>query len=74
MLERRSSSWMWLTYVEEQLDQGRLPTMDAVRQKLIGFLKFNQWPLLTTKGRHSREAANKHAIEQLARYRSQQLA
>jgi hypothetical protein len=65
---------MWLTYVEEQLDQGRLPTMDAVREKLIGFIKFNQWPLLTTKGRHLREAANKHALEQLALYRSQQLA
>jgi hypothetical protein len=65
---------MWLTYVEEQLDQGRLPTMDAVREKLIGFIKFNQWPLLTTKGRHSREAANEHALEQLALYRSQQLA
>jgi hypothetical protein len=64
---------MWLTYVEEQLDQGRLPTMQAVREKLIGFIRFNQWPLLTTKGRHSHEAANKHALEQLALYRSQQL-
>ena len=61
---------MWLIYVEEQLDQGRLPTMQAVRDKLIGFIKFNQWPMLTTRGRHSREEANKHALEQLAAYRS----
>ncbi|NOU05797.1 MAG: hypothetical protein HOO99_06400 [Hyphomicrobiaceae bacterium] len=33
---------MWLTYVEEQLAQGRLPTMAAVKEKLIGFIKFNQ--------------------------------
>ena len=55
---------MWLTYVEEQLDQGRLPTMTAVSEKLDGFIKFNQWPLLTGKGRHSREAADAHAREQ----------
>ena len=47
---------MWLTYVEDQLEQGRLPTMEAVRDKLDGFIKFNQWPLLTNKGRHGREA------------------
>ncbi len=64
---------MWLTYVEDQLDQGRLPTMAAVREKLDGFITFNQWPVLTNKGRHSREAADAHALEQLALYRQQQL-
>jgi len=64
---------MWLTYVEEQLDQGRIPTMEAVREKLTGFIKFNQWPLLTSKGRHSRQAADRHALEQIEIYRSQQL-
>ena len=29
---------MWLTYVEDQLDQGRLPTMGVVREKLDGFI------------------------------------
>ena len=60
---------MWLTYVEEQLDQGRLPTMTAVTEKLDGFIKFNQWTLLVGKGRHGREDANVHALEQLELYR-----
>ncbi len=60
---------MWLKYVEEQLDQGRLPTMAAVTEKLDGFIKFNQWPLLTSKGYHSRDDANAHALEQLELYR-----
>jgi hypothetical protein len=64
---------MWLTYVEDQLSQGRLPTMDVVREKLTAFIKFNQWPLLEDKGRHSRDAANAHALEQLAVYRQQQV-
>lgn len=55
---------MWLTYVEEQLEQGRLPTMDAVRKKLDAFIKFNQWPLLSGKGKYKRSAANSHAHEQ----------
>ena len=53
---------MWLTYVEDQLDQGRLPTMEAVREKLDGFIKFNQWPLLSGKGRHARDVADTHAL------------
>lgn len=65
---------MWLVYVEEQLDQGRLPTMDAVRDKLIGFIKFNQWTLLTGLGRHSRADANHHALEQLELYRERMKA
>lgn len=60
---------MWLTYVEEQLDQGRLPTMTAATKKLDDFIKFNQWTLLTDRGRHNREAANAHALEQLELYR-----
>jgi hypothetical protein len=64
---------MWLTYVEDQLDQGRLPTMAAVSEKLDDFIKFNQWPLLTGKGRHKREDAETHGLAQLALYRSQQL-
>lgn len=60
---------MWLSYVEEQLDQGRLPTMSAVREKLDGFIKFNQWPLLRDRGSYKREDANAHALEQLRLYR-----
>lgn len=64
---------MWLTYVEEQLSQGRLPTMSVVREKLIAFIKFNQWPMLADKGQHSRETANKHALNQLDIFRQQQI-
>jgi hypothetical protein len=60
---------MWLSYVEDQLDQGRLPTMAAVREKLDGFIKFNEWPLLADKGRHKREDADAHALGQLEIYR-----
>lgn len=59
---------MWLTYVEEQLDQGRLPTMVAVTQKLDGFIHFNQWSLLSGRGRHNRDDANAHALAQLDLY------
>lgn len=62
---------MWLTYVEEQLDQGRLPTMEKVREKLDGFIRFNQWPMLSGRGRFSREDAKNHALRQLAIYRGE---
>lgn len=65
---------MWLTYVEDQLDQGRLPTMEAVRERLDGFIKFNGWPLLTDRGRHRREDAEAHALEQLEQYRERMKA
>ncbi len=61
---------MWLDYVEEQLDQGRLPTMDAVREKLDGFIKFNQWPMLEGKGTIMRAQADMHALGELKRYKS----
>jgi hypothetical protein len=59
---------MWLTYVEEQLDRHRLPTMAAVREKLDAFIRFNQWPLLLDKGNYKRDDANAHALEQLELY------
>jgi hypothetical protein len=65
---------MWLSYIEEQLDQGRLPTMAAVRDKLTSFIKFNQWSLLTDLGRYSRVNANAHALEQLELYRERMQA
>jgi hypothetical protein len=65
---------MWLDYVEEQLDQGRLPTMAAVREKLIGFINFNQWPLLKDKGQYSRKSADAYALEQLEIYRERMKA
>lgn len=64
---------MWLSYVEDQLDQGRLPTMETVRTKLDGFIKFNQWPLLVGRGRHSRQDADAHAQRQLAIYKGEQV-
>lgn len=65
---------MWLTYIEEQLDQGRLPTMEAVREKLIAFIKFNQWPLLNDRGHYSRKNADAHALDQLDLYRERMKA
>jgi hypothetical protein len=65
---------MWLSYIEEQLDQGRLPTMAAVREKLLGFIEFNQWALLDGRGKHSREDADAHALEQLEEYRERMKA
>ena len=61
---------MWLTYVEEQIDQGRMPTMEVVRDKLSKFILFNQWPLLKDKGRFKREDANTHALNQLELFRA----
>jgi hypothetical protein len=60
---------MWLTYVEEQLDQGRLPTMQAIIELLDGFIRFNRWRVLDGKGHHSRNEATKHARLQLEHYR-----
>ena len=43
--------------------------MQVVRDKLDGFIKFNQWPLLPRFGRFKREDAEEHAQEQLDPYR-----
>lgn len=63
---------MLLDYFEDQADQGRLVTMKEAEEKLDGFIKFNQWPLLRDAGRISRAAADRRAIEQqkiyVARY------
>ncbi len=61
---------MWLDYIEEQLDQGKLPTMAAVQQKLEEFIKFNGWPVLRGVGAHSRKAADRHALTELEKYRA----
>ena len=50
---------MWLSFVEDQLDQGKLPTMASVREKMVGFIKFNGWQLLLDKGRTKRPAADR---------------
>jgi len=55
---------MLLDYFEEQVDQGRLVTMVEAEEKLDGFIKFNNWPLLRSAGRVSRSDADDHAIAQ----------
>jgi hypothetical protein len=50
-------------------DQGRLPTVAVVADKLDEFIRFNNWPLLQGRGYHSRDDANAHALEQLDLYR-----
>ena len=59
---------MLLEYFEDQLDQHRLVTMADAEEKLDGFIRFNQWPLLTDGGRITRASADKHALEQLKRF------
>jgi hypothetical protein len=66
---KQRATEMWLTYVEDQLDQGKLPTMTSVVDKLDGFIKFNGWQLLTGRGAHSRGGADSHALQQLELYR-----
>lgn len=56
---------MLLTYFEDQLDQGRLTTMAEIDKKLVEFIRFNNWPLLTDLGRAKKSTADQHAIEQL---------
>jgi hypothetical protein len=43
--------------------------MAAVREKLDGFIRFNQWPLLSDKGRAKRADADAHALNQLELYK-----
>jgi hypothetical protein len=56
---------MLLDYFEEQADQGRLVTLAECESKIDAFIRFNQWELLTNAGSVSRDAANRHALEQL---------
>ncbi|MBL8552398.1 MAG: virulence RhuM family protein [Hyphomonadaceae bacterium] len=63
---------MLLDYFEEQLDQGRLVTMQEAEEKLDGFIKFNNWPLLRDAGRVTRAAADRRAIEQQKLYNKRQ--
>lgn len=67
--QKNRATVMLLDYFEEQLDQGRLVTMSEAESKLDEFIKFNRWPLLTHKGKVSRNAANEHALQQLSLYR-----
>jgi hypothetical protein len=64
---------MLLDYFEEQLDQGRLVTMAEARAKLVEFIKFNRWPLLTHYGRASREDADTHALAELSAYKARSI-
>lgn len=56
---------MLLDYFEEQADQGRLVTLAECEAKIDAFINFNQWDLLRNAGAVSRDAANRHATEQL---------
>lgn len=62
---------MLLDYFEEQVDQGRLVTMDEAEEKLDGFIRFNNWPLLRSSGRVSRSDADDHAVKQQKLLKSQ---
>ena len=62
---------MLLDYFEEQVDQGRLVTMVEAEEKLDGFIRFNNWPLLRSAGRISRSDADDHAVAQQRLLRAQ---
>jgi hypothetical protein len=68
--QKNRATVMLLDYFEEQLDQGRLVTMAEANSKLVDFIKFNGWPLLTHNGKVSRDAANEHALRQLALFKA----
>jgi hypothetical protein len=55
---------MLLDYFEEQVDQGRLVAMVEAEEKLDGFIRFNNWPLLRGAGRVSRSDADEYALTQ----------
>jgi hypothetical protein len=52
---------MLLDYFEDQLEQGRLVTMEEAEQKMNEFIKFNNRPLLLNMGSVKRSQADAHA-------------
>jgi hypothetical protein len=68
--QKNRATVMLLDYFEEQLEQGRLVTMAEATSKLVDFIKFNKWPLLTHNGRVLRDTANEHALRQLALFKT----
>jgi hypothetical protein len=55
---------MLLDYFEDQLEQGRLVTMEEAEQKMNEFIKFNNRPLLAHVGLVKRSKADAHAESQ----------
>jgi hypothetical protein len=55
---------MLLDYFEDQLEQGRLVTMEEAEQKMNEFIKFNNRPLLAHVGSVKRSKADAHAESQ----------
>ena len=55
---------MLLDYFEDQLEQGRLVTMEEAEQKMDEFIKFNNRPLLRNMGSVKRSTADSHAESQ----------
>jgi len=44
--------------------------MVEAASRLVEFIKFNKWPLRTHNGNVSRDAANEHALRQLALFKA----
>lgn len=65
---------MYLDYAEEQAERRRVLYMRDWRDKLDGFLKFNEREVLTNAGRVSAEVAQKLAQDEYAKFEQQRLA
>lgn len=71
-LKNRATN-MLLDYFEEQLEQGRLVTMEEAAEKMDDFIRFNNWPLLAGYGRVKATTAKAHAKEQLKLFKKKLL-
>ncbi|MCK4659370.1 MAG: virulence RhuM family protein [Phycisphaerae bacterium] len=65
---------MYLDYAEEQAERRQPLYMRDWRDKLDGFLKFNDRAVLAHAGHVSMEGAKRKALEQYARFNEQRLA
>lgn len=60
---------MYLDYAENQAKRNKLMSMEDWIEKLDGFLKFNEYELLSDFGKVSRQTADKLALEEFGKYR-----
>jgi hypothetical protein len=72
IIDKNRITTMLLDYFEDQVEQGRLVLMSEAERKLNEFIKFNNRPLLTTKGSVKRSVANAHAECEYALYKEEQ--
>ncbi|ESX21678.1 MULTISPECIES: RhuM family protein [unclassified Mesorhizobium] len=67
--EKNRLTTMLLDYFEDQVDIGRLVMMAEAEERMNGFIKFNNRPLLTHLGSVKREKAQAHAERQFEKFK-----